>query len=228
MHIHPQLEKFAFQERLEGMNEFARRFALHHKFMHENHFADKLLSQQASVLDLTRFHLDYGLIYLHKYAFQPAVELLASDAQLAKYGAKINNLEIIGSYVQTELGHGSDVQSLETTAEFDVEKQEFVFHTPSIKAIKFYPGVLGKCANFALLMARLISNKVDYGVQAFLINIRDIATHKPLPGIEVGDIGTKAAFPFTDNGYLILKHFRQPKDCLLNRYVDIKPDGTFE
>lgn len=29
--------------------------------------------------------------------------------------------EIIGCYCQTELGHGSDVQNLETVAEYDVK-----------------------------------------------------------------------------------------------------------
>ncbi len=32
---------------------------------------------------------------------------------------KSRNYEIVGVYAQTELGHGSDVQSLETTATYD-------------------------------------------------------------------------------------------------------------
>mmetsp|Transcript_43204 Transcript_43204/g.41552 ORF Transcript_43204/g.41552 Transcript_43204/m.41552 type:complete len:219 (+) Transcript_43204:265-921(+) len=85
---------------------------------------------------------------------------------------------------------------------------------------------MGKCANHALVMARLISNKVDYGVQGFLIQVRDLKTHKPLPGIEIGDIGSKIALPYTDNGYLVMTNYRASKDALLCRYVDIKADGT--
>ena len=42
----------------------------------------------------------------------------------------------------------------------------------------------------------------DYGVQPFIVQIRDRETHEPLPGIEVGDIGTKLGYNSIDNGYL--------------------------
>ena len=32
------------------------------------------------------------------------------------------------------------------------------------------------------------------GIQAFYVPIRDIETHRPLPGIEIGDIGPKFGF----------------------------------
>ena len=37
----------------------------------------------------------------------------------------------------------------------------------------------------------------------FLVPIRDTNTHKPLTGIEVGDIGPKFGYDSKDNGYLI-------------------------
>ena len=52
-------------------------------------------------------------------------------------------MKIMGCYAQTELGHGSNVQGLETTATFDKETDEFIIHTPNIKATKFWPGGLG-------------------------------------------------------------------------------------
>ena len=42
----------------------------------------------------------------------PAVELLASEEQSKKWLPLINDLKITGAYAQTEIGHGSDVQSL--------------------------------------------------------------------------------------------------------------------
>jgi acyl-CoA oxidase len=51
-------------------------------------------------------------------------------------------------------------------------------------------------------------------------------THRPLQGIEVGDCGPKIAFQATDNGYLKFTHFRQPRDSLLCRYIQISADGT--
>ncbi|KAK7401198.1 hypothetical protein VNO78_12519 [Psophocarpus tetragonolobus] len=43
---------------------------------------------------------------------------------------------IIGCYAQTELGHGSNVQGLETTAMFDPKTNEFVIHSPTLTSSK--------------------------------------------------------------------------------------------
>lgn len=49
---------------------------------------------------------------------------------------------MVGSYAQTELGHGSNVAGLETTATYDKDTDEFIIHTPTFKAAKFWPGNL--------------------------------------------------------------------------------------
>ena len=78
-----------------------------------------------------------------------------------------------------------------------------------------------------MLFARCITGEKDNGVYPFLIQVRDMKTHKPLSGIEIGDVGTKLAFSTTDNGFLILKNFRQPKESLLSRYVSVSDEGNF-
>lgn len=45
--------------------------------------------------------------------------------------------KVIGCYAQTELGHGSNIRALETTATFIRETDEFDIHTPSITATKW-------------------------------------------------------------------------------------------
>jgi len=40
-------------------------------------------------------------------------------------------------------------------------------------------------------MARLFLAGKDHGPHAFIVQIRALTTHLPLPGIEVGDIGPK-------------------------------------
>lgn len=91
----------------------------------------------------------------------------------------------MGCYAQTELGHGSDVQSLMTTATYDDEDQTFVMNTPCIEATKWWIGDLGVYANHAIVFAELIIKNKKYGVHAFLVPIRD-HNHNPFPNIEVG------------------------------------------
>ena len=51
--------------------------------------------------------------------FELVVRYLGDDEQVQKWLPKILKAQIIGSYSQTEIGHGSNVRGLETTAVFD-------------------------------------------------------------------------------------------------------------
>ena len=51
-------------------------------------------------------------------------------------------------------------------------------------------------------MARLFTKGKDYGMHAFITQIRDLETHKPLPGVTIGDIGPKFGYNGVDNGFL--------------------------
>lgn len=112
-----------------------------------------------------------------------------------------------------------------TTATFDKENQEFVFNCPSLQAYKFWPGELGLICTHAVVFARLIIDSEDYGVTAFLVQIRDYDTHRPFKGIEVGEIGPKAGYTTKDNGYLAFDNFRAPRTAILSRYINVTPDG---
>ena len=70
----------------------------------------------------------------------------------------------MGCYAQTELGHGSNVTGLETTATFDESSDEFVIHTPTISATKYWPGGLGMFASHAIVFARLKIKGKDFGI----------------------------------------------------------------
>lgn len=135
-------------------------------------------------------------------------------------------LKLHGCYAQTELGHGSNVAALETTATFDPATDEIVLNTPSIKAYKFWPGELGKMASHAIVFARLLANGKDHGVQPFFCRIRD-QDHNPLPGVDVGDIGAKFGFAMKDNGYLGFEHVRIPRENMLMRYANLTKEGVF-
>ena len=68
----------------------------------------------------------------------------------------VKNLKMVGCYAQTELGHGSNVAGLETTATFDREKDEFVINSPTVTSTKYWPGGLGRWGNHAVVFAQLI------------------------------------------------------------------------
>ena len=101
---------------------------------------------------------------LHMIAFQGTLKVLMSDAQKAHYMPQADNYNIIGCYAQTELGHGSNVAAMETTATYNTETKEFTIHSPTIKAAKFWPGSMGQFSNYAVVMARCIAQGNDYGV----------------------------------------------------------------
>ncbi|KAK4699762.1 acyl-CoA oxidase, partial [Phenoliferia sp. Uapishka_3] len=138
------------------------------------------------------------------------------------------NYEILGAYGQTELGHGSNVRGLETTATYFPETQEWELHTPTLTAAKFWIGTLGRIADHSVVMAQLITNGKSYGVHPFIIPIRDMKTRQPLPGRIVGDIGPKSGFGFVDNGMLILDHVRVPHINMLAAFSQVdKKSGAY-
>ncbi|TYZ62249.1 hypothetical protein PybrP1_011590 [[Pythium] brassicae (nom. inval.)] len=92
---------------------------------------------------------------------------------------------------------------------------------------KWWPGGLGKTANHAIVHARLFLEGKDVGIQAFLVQLRSLEDHQPLPGIEVGDIGPKVGFQSIDNGYAAFHNVRIPRDHMMMRYAKVLPDGSF-
>ena len=90
--------------------------------------------------------------------------------------------KMIGSYVQTELGHGTFLRGLETTATFDEETDELVINSPTITSTKYWPSALAFSATHAVVVAKLIVSAKDYGAHLFLVQIRSLETHKCVPG----------------------------------------------
>ena len=76
---------------------------------------------------------------------------------------------ILGCYAQTELGHGSNVAKLETTATLDLDTDEFVINTPTLTSTKFWPGDLGRHTTHALVMAKCVIKSKNYGIQPFIV-----------------------------------------------------------
>ncbi|XP_010540819.1 PREDICTED: peroxisomal acyl-coenzyme A oxidase 1-like [Tarenaya hassleriana] len=178
-----------------------------------------------------RFFVDHpSFLDLHWGMFMPAIKGQGTDEQQQKWLSLANRMQIIGCYAQTELGHGSNVQGLETVATFDPHTDEFVIHSPTLTSAKWWPGGLGKVSTHAVVFARLITDGEDYGIHGFIVQLRSLDDHSPLPGITVGDIGTKfgnGAYNSMDNGFLMFDHVRIPRDQMLMRLSKVTREGKY-
>uniref|UniRef100_A0A674DFD0 Acyl-coenzyme A oxidase n=1 Tax=Salmo trutta TaxID=8032 RepID=A0A674DFD0_SALTR len=164
---------------------------------------------------------------LHLAMFLPTLLNQASPEQMETFFIPAWNLEIIGTYAQTEMGHGTHLRGLETTATYDPATQVFVLNSPTITSIKWWPGGLGKTSNHAIVLAQLHTQGKCHGLHAFIVPLRSMNTHIPLPGVVVGDIGPKFGFDEVDNGYLKLENVRIPRDHMLMKYAKVEADGTY-
>ena len=132
--------------------------------------------------------------------------------------------EIIGCYAQTELGHGSNVRGLETTATWNQEDQTFTIHSPALTASKWWIGSLGRTANHAVVMAQLFIGGKNFGPHPFVVQVRDLETHQPLENVYVGDIGPKFGYNTMDNGFLLFNNVKIPHINMLARFSRIEKD----
>ncbi|KAG5564809.1 hypothetical protein RHGRI_000870 [Rhododendron griersonianum] len=168
-----------------------------------------------------RFYVDEpAFTDVHWGMFIPAIKGQGTEEQQQKWLPLAYKMQIIGCYAQTELGHGSNVQGLETTATFDPQTDEFIIHSPTLTSSKWWPGGLGKVATHAIAYALLIVGGREQGVHGFIVQLRSLEDHSPLPGMTVGDIGMKfgnGAYNAMDNGVLRFDHVRIPRNQMLMR-----------
>ncbi|KAJ2741895.1 hypothetical protein GGI20_004870 [Coemansia sp. BCRC 34301] len=184
----------------------------------------KVTGDEISIADMV---LDInGPFGLHRTMFIPTLQSQATPEQQELFLKPALNYEILGCYAQTEIGHGSNVQGLETTCTYVAETDEFEVHSPSIRACKWWIGSLGVTATHAMVMAQLIVGGKNHGPCPVVVPIRSTVDHQPLAGVTVGDLGPKFGFNTMDNGFLLLDRVRVPRVNLLQRYISVSRDGT--
>ena len=66
--------------------------------------------------------------------------------------------KIGGCFCLTEISHGSDTQSMRTTATYIKDSDEFEIHTPDFEAAKTWVGNLGETATHASVFAQLFTD----------------------------------------------------------------------
>lgn len=158
--------------------------------------------------------------------FGSAVLQLGTQEHHDKWLPGIMDLSIPGAFAMTEIGHGSDVAAVGTTATFDPETDEFVINTPFRAATKEYLGNAALHGIAATVFAQLITNGVNHGVHCFYVPLRG-EDGKDLPGISREDDGLKGGLNGIDNGRLAFDNVRVPRTNLLNKYGDVDENGVY-
>eukprot|EP00798_Chlamydomonas_sp_ICE-L_P021823 gene21823-28849_t len=92
------------------------------------------------------------------------------------------------------LGHGSNVMGIETTAEYDKNTREFIINTPNNEASKI-----------TAVFAQLTVNGKWEGPHVFMVRIRDDNLGS-LPGVRIVDMGPKQGLNGVDNGQVWFDH----------------------
>lgn len=158
--------------------------------------------------------------------FGSAILTLGNEEQHQRWLPGVLSLELPGVYAMTEIGHGSDVGNVDTTATFIPEDDEFEIHTPFRAAWKEFLGNAAKDGKAAVVFAQLITKNVNYGVHAFFVPLRDDDGNF-LPGVGGEDDGFKGGLNGIDNGRLHFTHVRIPRTNLLNKLGDVDENGDY-
>lgn len=158
--------------------------------------------------------------------FGSAILHLGNQTHHEKWLPDVMSLKLPGAFAMTEIGHGSDVASIGTTATYDADTEEFEIHTPFKGAWKEFLGNAALHGQAAVVFAQLITRGVNHGVHAFFVPIRT-PEGELLPGVGSEDDGVKGGLNGIDNGRLHFTNVRIPRENLLNRYGDVAADGTY-
>ena len=61
----------------------------------------------------------------------------------------------------------------------------------------------------------------------FIVQIRDMETHRWMPGIKSGEVGPKFGYTSKDNGWMTFDDVRISRENLLQRFMTIDRNGKF-
>lgn len=158
--------------------------------------------------------------------FGAAILHLGTEYHHQKWLPDVMSLRLPGAFAMTEIGHGSDVASLGTTANYDPETEEFIIHTPFRGAWKEFLGNAALHGQAAVVFAQLITRGVNHGVHAFFVPIRT-PDGEMMPGVGSEDDGVKGGLNGIDNGRLHFTNVRIPRRNLLDRYGSVDAAGNY-
>lgn len=165
-----------------------------------------------------KFGVQYGL-------FGGSIQKLGTKKHHDKYLSKAGTAELLGCFAMTETGHGSNVRGVKTTATYNKKTDSLIIHTPGTNDNKEFIGN-ALHSKIASVFAQLIVDGKNEGVHAILVPVRD-DNHNLLPGVTIEDNGYKLGLNGVDNGKIWFNQVVVPRENLLNKYGDIRDDGTY-
>ncbi|MEO1012642.1 MAG: acyl-CoA dehydrogenase [Bacteroidota bacterium] len=165
-----------------------------------------------------KFGVQFGL-------FGGSIQKLGTRTHHDQYLEDAGKASLLGCFAMTETGHGSNVRGIKTTATYHKATDSIIIHTPGKNDNKEYIGN-AMHSKMATVFAQLIVAGKNEGVHAVLVPLRD-ERHQLLPGIQVADNGYKLGLNGVDNGKIWFDQVSVPRKNLLNKYGDIKADGSY-
>jgi len=158
--------------------------------------------------------------------FGGAVQQLGTERHHEAFLPGVMDASLLGCFAMTETGHGSDVQSIRTTATYDPATEEFVLHTPDSSAWKDYIGNAAAHGRWAVVFAQLETLDESHGVHAVLCRLRE-DDGTVVGGVTIEDDGHKNGLNGVDNGRIAFDHVRVPRTQLLDRFASVDADGAY-
>lgn len=165
-----------------------------------------------------KFGVQFGL-------FGGSIQKLGTKKHHDKYLNDTGKANLLGCFAMTETGHGSNVRGIKTTATYDKKTDTIIIHTPGKNDNKEYIGN-ALDSKMASVFAQLIVDGKNEGVHAILVPVRN-EKHELLPGVIIEDNGYKLGLNGVDNGKIWFNQVAVPRENLLNKYGDIKENGSY-
>eukprot|EP00698_Gefionella_okellyi_P020463 TRINITY_DN6420_c0_g1_i1.p1 TRINITY_DN6420_c0_g1~~TRINITY_DN6420_c0_g1_i1.p1 ORF type:complete len:655 (-),score=152.71 TRINITY_DN6420_c0_g1_i1:39-2003(-) len=162
----------------------------------------------------------------HMSLFCGSIISLGTAQHKTKFLEQALKLQILGCFGLTELGHGSNVQGVETTITYDRATQEFVVNTPTETAQKCWIGG-AVTAHYSVIFGKLLIDGDNKGIHAVVVQLRNM-DGSDRPGVTVADNGHKQGINGVDNGRMWFNNVRVPRSHLLDRFATVSADGTYK
>ncbi|MEU6331565.1 acyl-CoA dehydrogenase [Streptomyces sp. NPDC047049] len=136
------------------------------------------------------------------------------------------NLRATGVFLATEVGHGCDAASLETTAHRNPDTGWFTLTTPGASAQKFMPNTSSIGGpKVGVVAARLMADGIDHGPFLFVVPLT--TADGPLPGVRIRPLPQRTGQPL-DHSITSFDHVQLPPQALLQaEHGQLDGDGTF-